>query len=435
MKPFIYDPPNETMPREELEQFQLERLQSTIYRCYRNVQFYGSLMRDLELTPDDFTTLDDLGRLPFTTKEHLRNSYPYGMFAVPLREVRRIHSSSGSTGVAIVVGYTANDLDHWTGLVARNLAAAGVTDEDVVQIFFGYGLFSGGFGLHQGAERIGASVLPASTADIHKQISVMQDFRTTILVGTPSYARQIAETIADSDISVQSLSLKGGVFGAEPWSERTRQIIEENLVITALDIYGLAELGGPGVAGECPFKCGLHIAEDHFIAEIIDPDTGEVLEEGREGELVLTAVHKEAFPLLRYRTGDITALHLAPCECGRTHARMDRVYRRTDDMIAIRGVKVFPGDIQAEIEDMEGVGSRLRIVLDREVHEDTIEVQIELTRPPAGGGLSSLDKQRQAAQDRLSDFLRMPVRVRFVEPSTLAPLGEKTTMVVDNRNG
>ncbi len=435
MKPFIYDPRNETMPREELAQFQLERLQSTTHRAYRNVQFYGNLMRELELTPEDFTSLDDLRRLPFTTKQHLRESYPYGMFAVPLREVRRIHSSSGSTGVAVVVGYTANDLDHWTSLVARNLAAAGVTDDDVVQIFFGYGLFSGGFGLHQGAERIGASVLPASTAEVRKQIAVMQDFRTTVLVGTPSYARQIAETIAESGVSAQSLSLKAGLFGAEPWSERSRGIIEDNLLITALDIYGLAELGGPGVAGECHHKCGLHIAEDHFIAEVIDPETGETLEAGREGELVLTAVHKEAFPLLRYRTGDITALDVAPCECGRTLARMRRVHRRTDDMIAIRGIKVFPADIQAEIEDMEGVGSRLQIVLDREGHEDTIEVQVELIRPPAGGGLSYLDRQKQEAQERLSDFLQVPVRVRFVEPNSLAPLGEKTTAVVDRRNG
>ena len=434
MKSRIYDVGNETMPRAELEQLQLERLQSTINRAYRNVQFYGGVMRDAGLTPDDFTSLDDLMRLPLTTKTDLRESYPYGMFAVPLREVRRIHSSSGATGVPTVVGYTANDVEHWTELVARNLAAAGVDEEDVVQIFFGYGMFSGGFGLHQGAERVGASVLPAATAEIRKQISVMQDFRTTVLVGTPSYARQIAETIAESELSAQSLSVRVGLFGGEQWTERTRQIIEDKLLIVALDIYGLAELGGPGVAGECEYKCGLHIAEDHFLAEVIDPDTGERLDEGEEGELVLTAIDKEAFPLLRYRTGDITSLTREVCTCGRTHARMSRVLRRTDDVIVIQGMKIFPGDIQAIVETMEGVaGPRMQVVLDRDGGEDTMEVQIELSRPPAGGRLSELDRQRHEAEELLRRSLGVAVRVKFVEPSSLAPLGEKTSAVVDKR--
>lgn len=433
MKPWIYDATAETMPRDELEQLQLERLQSTIYRAYNNVQFYGRLMRELSLTPDDFTALEDLARLPFTTKRDLRESYPYGMFAVPLREVRRIHSSSGSTGTPTVVGYTANDLNHWTDLVARNLAAAGVTDEDVVQVFFGYGLFSGGFGLHQGAERIGASVLPASNADIRTQIAVMQDFRTTVLVGTPSYARQIAETVASSNISPQSLMLRGGVFGAEQWTETTRDIIETHLQITALDIYGLAELGGPGVAGECHHKCGLHIAEDHFIAEVVNPDTDEPVSNGQEGELVLTAIHKEAFPLLRYRTGDITSLDRQVCQCGRSHARMSRVFRRNDDMIIMHGMKLFPDDIRAVLDSVEGAGPRFRIVLDRVEGEDTMEVQIELSRPPASGLLSDLERQRHQAEEELRKRLRLPVRVTFLEPSSLAPLGEKTSMVEDRR--
>jgi phenylacetate-CoA ligase len=434
MKSRIHDAANETMPRAELHQLQLERLQSTIHRTYRNVQFYGAVMREAGLTPDDFTSLDDLRRLPLTTKTDLRESYPYAMFAVPLREVRRIHSSSGSTGVPTVVGYTANDLEHWTELVARNLAAAGVNEDDVVQIFFGYGMFSGGFGLHQGAERVGASVLPASTAEIHKQIAVMQDFRTTVLVGTPSYARQIAETITASEVSAQSLSVRVGLFGGEQWTERTRQIIEDKLLITALDIYGLAELGGPGVAGECEHKCGLHIAEDHFIPEVIDPDTGERLDDGEEGELVLTAIDKEAFPLLRYRTGDITSLTREACQCGRTHARMSRVLRRTDDMIIIQGMKVFPGDIQAIVETMEGVaGPRMQVVLNRDGGEDTMEVQIELSRPPAGGRLSELDRQRHEAEELLRKRLGLGVRVKFVEPTSLAPLGEKTSAVVDKR--
>ncbi|MFP3904365.1 MAG: phenylacetate--CoA ligase family protein, partial [Armatimonadota bacterium] len=282
----IFDERHEAMARDELRLLQLERLQSSVNRAHRNVQFYRHMFDEHDLVPEQFISLDDLRRLPLTSKQDLLDSYPYGMFAVPLREIVRIHSSSGSTGAPTVVGYTANDLDHWTDLVARNLVAAGVGAEDVVQIFFGYGLFSGGFGLHQGAERIGASVLPASNADIRKQIAVLQDFRTTVLVGTPSYARQIAETVASEDISAQSLSLRVGLFGGEQWSEKTRQIIENNLLISAFDIYGLAELGGPGVAGECEAKNGLHIAEDYFIPEIINPDTTEPVPEGEEGELV-----------------------------------------------------------------------------------------------------------------------------------------------------
>jgi phenylacetate-CoA ligase len=433
MKPRIYDATAETMPREELEQLQLERLQSTVYRTYHNVQFYGQLMRGLNLTPDDFTSLEDLTRLPFTTKQDLRSSYPYGMFAVPLREVRRIHSSSGSTGMPTVVGYTVNDLDHWTALVARNLAAAGITDDDVVQVFFGYGLFSGGFGLHQGAERIGASVLPASNADIRTQISVMQDFRTTVLVGTPSYARQIAEAVKHEGISTPSLMLKAGLFGAEQWTEKTREIIENHLQIIALDIYGLAELGGPGVAGECHHKCGLHIAEDHFIAEVVDPESGEILADGQEGELVLTAIHKEAFPLLRYRTGDITTLNRETCECGRSHTRMARVSRRTDDMITIYGMKLFPDDIRPVIDVIEGAGPRFRIRLDRTDGEDTIELQIELNSPPAGGLVADLERKRHQVEEELVRRFSLPVRVTFVEPSSLAPLGEKTSIVEDRR--
>lgn len=428
-----FDERRETMARDELRLLQLERLQSTVSRAHRNVTFYRHIFDEHNITPEQFAGLEDLQRLPFTTREDLRESYPYEMFAVPLREIVRIHSSSGSTGPPTVVGYTANDLEHWTDLVARNLVATGVGADDVVQVFFGYGLFSGGFGLHQGAERLGASVLPASNADVRKQIAVMQDFRTTVLVGTPSYARQIAEMVASEDISAQSLSLRVGLFGGEQWSERIRELIEHNLLISAYDIYGLAELGGPGVAGECEKKSGLHIAEDSFIPQVIDPDTGELLEDGEEGELVLTAIEREAFPLLRYRTGDITSLTHEPCACGRTLARMSRVMRRTDDMIIVQGMKMFPDDFRQVIDELDIAGPRFRIVLDRQEGEDTVEVQIELSAPPASGVLAELDGQRKKVQERLRKHLRIPVSVRFVEPSSMPPMRGKDNVVEDNR--
>jgi len=429
----IWNPERETMPRSEIEQFQLERLQATINRAYRNVQFYRRMFEEHDLVPEDIAGLEDLRKLPFTTKQDLRSAYPYGMFALPLREVVRIHASSGTTGQATVVGYTRNDLDDWTELVARNLVAGGITKDDVVQIFFGYGLFSGGFGLHQGAELIGASVLPVSSADIASQVKVMQDFRTTALVGIPSYALQIAQAMEETGIDPNSLSLRVGIFGGEPWSDRTREEIEQRLMIRATDIYGLAEVGGPGVSGECEQRCGLHIAEDHFIAEVIDPDTGELLEPGQEGELVFTTVHKEGMPVLRYRTGDISAVTCEACECGRTFARMAKVRRRADDMVIIHGRNIFPEDIAAVVEQVEGVGPNFRVTVDRADAEDVLEIDVELSSVLPEDTVRSIERLENELSERLQRVMGFDITIRIAEPRSLSSNGVKTPTVIDKR--
>ncbi|MGE5239980.1 MAG: phenylacetate--CoA ligase family protein, partial [Chloroflexota bacterium] len=344
----------ECMERGDLEQLQLERLQSTLFRVYMNVPFYRKKFDELNIDPDSFLSLDDLRRLPFTTKEDLRISYPYGFFAVPLREVVRIQASSGTTGMPTVVGYTRNDIKTWSNLVARVFTAGGVTQNDIVQIAFDYGLFTGAFGLHFGAERLGASVIPISSGNTKRQVKILQDFKTTALVCTPSFALSIAETIIESDINVNSLSLKYGLLGAEPWSEGMRQEIQDKLKIIATDNYGLSEVMGPGVAGECLERDGLHINEDHFLVEIINPDTLEPVKPGEVGELVITTLTKEAFPVIRFRTRDLTRLMPSPCPCGRKFMRMHRVMGRTDDMLIIKGVNVFPSQIEHVLFDIEG---------------------------------------------------------------------------------
>lgn len=429
----IWNPARETMPRSEIEQLQLERLQATISRVYRNVQFYRHMFDEHDLVPEDFGTLADLTKLPLTTKADLRRAYPYDMFALPLREVVRIHASAGTTGPATVVGYTRNDLSDWTELVARNLVAGGVTKDDVVQIFFGYGLFSGGFGLHQGAELIGASVLPVSSVDIEHQVRVMQDFRTTALVGLPSYALQIAQAVEEMGIPPGSLCLRVGLFGGEPWSEETRQEIETRLRIRATDIYGLSEIGGPGVAGECHERCGLHIAEDHFIPEVVDPATGQPLPAGTEGELVFTTVHKEAFPVLRYRTGDLATLSFDPCACGRTHARMSRVRCRTDDMFIIHGQNIFPADIGAVISQVPGLGPNFRLTIDRVEGEDTLELEVELASVLSSDTVGAIERLERELADRLQRVLGFELSIRIAEPRSLSPNGSKVASVVDRR--
>ena len=342
-----WEPEFENMDREELEQLQLERLEATLNRVYMNVPFYRKKFDELGIDTDSIRSFDDIRKLPFTTKDDLRNNYPYGLFAVPLREVVRIHASSGTTGMSTVVGYTKNDLKTWANLVARVLTAGGITKDDVIQIAFGYGLFTGGFGLHYGAERIGASVIPISSGNTSRQIKIMQDFRTTALVCTPSYALLIAETMKEMGINVNSLALKHGLFGAEPWSEAMRKEIQEKLKITATDNYGLSEVMGPGVAGECLERNGLHINEDHFLVELIDPQTLEPAGPGEIGELVITTLTKEAFPVIRYRTRDLTRLMPDSCPCGRKFRKMSRIMGRTDDMLIIKGVNVFPQQIEA----------------------------------------------------------------------------------------
>jgi phenylacetate-CoA ligase len=367
----------ECMDRGELEQLQLERLESTLSRVQMNVPFYRKKFEELSIDTDNIRSVEDLRKLPFTAKDDLRDNYPYGLFAVPLREVVRVHASSGTTGMSTVVGYTNNDIKRWSNLVARILTAGGVSAEDVVQISFGYGLFTGGFGLHYGAERVGASVIPMSSGNTGRQLKIMQDFKTTALVCTPSYALLLAETIFEKGININALSLKYGLFGGEPWSGEMRNEIQDKLKIKATDNYGLSEIMGPGVAGECLEQNGLHINEDHFLVEIINPDTLEPVTPGETGELVVTTLTKEAFPVIRFRTRDLTRLITEPCPCGRTLARMDRVRGRTDDMLIIKGVNVFPSQIESVLFEVEGTEPHYQIIIDREGAMDHVSVLVE----------------------------------------------------------
>ncbi|RNC68769.1 MAG: phenylacetate--CoA ligase family protein [Desulfuromonadales bacterium] len=429
----IWEPQYECMPREELGQLQLERLQATLNRAYKNVTCYRNKFNELDIVPEDVQSLDDLKKLPFTTKEDLRLNYPYGMFAVPLREVVRIHSSSGTTGKPTVVGYTKHDIKTWSNLVARFMTAAGVTHDDVVQIAFGYGLFTGAFGLHYGAEAIGASVIPMSAGNTEKQIMIMQDYKTTALVCTPSYAITIADKMEKMGIDPKSLSLKVGLFGAEPWSEAMRREIESRLFISATDNYGLSEVIGPGVAGECEHKCGMHISEDAFIPEIIDPETGEVLPPGSVGELVLTSLTKEAFPMIRYRTRDITSLDYSPCSCGRTMVRMKKTMGRSDDMLIVKGVNVFPSQIEEVLVAIEGCEPHYQIVLDRKGAMDTLDVHIEVTENIF---FDEMKKQRaflEMVEKKIDSVLGVGVTVKLVEPNSIPRHEGKATRVIDKR--
>jgi phenylacetate-CoA ligase len=383
--------------------------------------------------PEDINSLGDLAKLPFTTKEDLRVNYPYGMFAVPLREVVRIHSSSGTTGKPTVVGYTKNDLKTWSNLVARFMTAAGVTHDDVVQIAFGYGMFTGAFGLHYGSETIGAAVIPMSGGNTEKQIMIMQDYKSTALVCTPSYAVTIADRIEKLGLDPKSLSLKVGLFGGEPWSEAIRREIESRLAISATDNYGLSEIIGPGVAGECSHKCGMHISEDAFIPEIIDPETCQVLPPGSVGELVLTTICKEAFPMIRYRTRDITSLDYATCECGRTLVRMKKTMGRTDDMLIIKGVNVFPSQIEEVLMAIEGCEPHYQLVVDRKGSLDVLEVCIEVTEQIF---FDEMKKQRaflEAVEKKIDSVLGVGVTVKLVEPNSIPRHEGKAERVIDRR--
>jgi len=421
------------MPREELEQFQLERLQATLNRAYKNVACYRTKFNSLGIVPEDVTSLSDLSQLPFTTKEDLRLNYPYGMFAVPLREVVRIHSSSGTTGKPTVVGYTKNDLKLWSNLVARVMTAAGVTHDDVVQIAFGYGMFTGAFGLHYGTETIGGAVIPMSGGNTDKQILIMQDYKSSVLVCTPSYAVTIAERIEKQGIDPHSLALRIGLFGGEPWSEAMRSDIESRLLISATDNYGLSEVVGPGVAGECQHKNGMHIAEDAFIAEIIDPETCQVLPPGSIGELVLTTISKEAYPMIRYRTRDITSLDYATCSCGRTMVRMKKTLGRTDDMLIIKGVNVFPSQIEEVLVAIEGCEPHYQLIVDRKGTLDVLEVCIEVRENIF---FDEMKKQRaflDMVGKRIDSVLGVGVTVRLVEPNSLERHEGKASRVIDRR--
>jgi phenylacetate-CoA ligase len=421
------------MPREELEQLQLERLQATLNRVYKNVTCYRTKFNELGIVPEDIASLADLSKLPFTTKEDLRINYPYGMFAVPLREVVRIHSSSGTTGKPTVVGYTKNDLKTWSNLVARFMTAAGVNPDDVVQIAFGYGMFTGAFGLHYGSEMIGAAVIPMSGGNTEKQIMIMQDYKSTVLVCTPSYAVTIADRIDMLGLDPKSLALKVGLFGGEPWSEAMRVDIENRLAISATDNYGLSEIIGPGVAGECIHKNGMHISEDAFIPEIIDPETCRVLPPGSTGELVLTSISKEAFPMIRYRTRDITSLEYAACGCGRTMVRMKKTMGRTDDMLIIKGVNVFPSQIEEILVAIEGCKPHYQLIVDRKGSLDVLEVCIEVTENIF---FDEMKKQRaflEKVEKRIDSVLGVGVTVKLVEPNSIPRHEGKAERVIDKR--
>ncbi|MCD6582561.1 MAG: phenylacetate--CoA ligase, partial [Desulfuromusa sp.] len=421
-------------PREAIESLQLKRLQQTVERVYAAVPFYRKSFDDAGIKPADIKSLADLQRLPFTLKQDMRDSYPYGLFAVPLEQIVRIHASSGTTGKPTVVGYTRRDIENWTEMMARSFVAAGTNQGDIIHNAYGYGLFTGGLGAHYGAERVGASVIPMSGGNTKKQLMIMQDFGSSVLTCTPSYSLYLAEVAAEEGIDFRKLKLKVGIFGAEPWSEKMRQEIEAKLNIKAIDIYGLSEILGPGVGIECiEAQNGLHIWEDHFIPEIINPDTGEVLPDGEKGELVITTITKEGIPLIRYRTRDITRLFKEPCICGRTHARIERLSGRSDDMLIIRGVNVFPSQIESVIFGVEGIEPHYQLIVDREGNLDTLEVQVEVNEQTFSDEIKVLQGLSNEIKKDIKDLLGVTCKIRLVEPKTIARSEGKAKRVIDNR--
>lgn len=430
----MFDPRVETMAQSELKALQLTRLQKTVARCYNNSSFYKKKMDEAGVKPEDIRTLDDLRRLPFTNKTDLRDNYPFGMFSAPMEEIVRVHASSGTTGKPTTVGYTKNDIEAWSGCTARALACAGAGKNDVVQVSYGYGLFTGGLGLHYGVERLGATVLPISSGNTQRQIMLMQDFGTSIVACTPSYALMLGETMRDMGVDRSKLRLKAGVFGAEPWTEGMRTQIEELMGIDALDIYGLSETMGPGVAIECrEEKHGLHIWEDQFIVEILDPETCEPLPDGEVGELVITTINKEGIPTLRYRTHDLTCIIPEPCSCGRTHRRIARLKGRTDDMLIVRGVNVFPSQVETVLTRVDGVVPHYLIVVDRKNNSDTMEVQVELHPDAVSDTVKNIESIRATLSKELQSYLGISAKVRLLPPKELERSEGKAKRVIDKR--
>ena len=429
----IFNQECECLPREEMRQLQLARLQATVDRVYNTMPFYRQRLDEAGVRPEDVRSLDDVRRLPFLTKHDLRDHFPYGLFASPLREVVRIHASSGTTGRPTVVGYTRRDLDVWAETVARIAAAAGARPDDIAQVSFGYGLFTGAFGLHYGLERLGATVLPVSGGNTQRQVEIMQMFGSTVLVCTPSYALHIAEVADEMGVRPGDLRLRLGLFGAEPWSESMRHEIEAKLGISATDNYGLSEVIGPGVSGECEEKHGLHVNEDHFLVEVVDPRTLEPVPEGEMGELVFTSLTKEALPVIRYRTRDLSRLTREPCRCGRTNVRMDRVMGRTDDMLIVRGVNVFPSQIESVLLEMDGTEPHYQIVVERQGALDEISVEVEVAESVFSDEAKRLSELRERVQRRLATVLGINVAVRLAEPKSIERSAGKAKRVVDKR--
>ena len=430
----IYNEEYETMPREALEAIQLRRLQKTVARVYNTVPFYKKRFDEVGVKVDDVSSLDDLRRLPFTYKDNLRDNYPFGMFTVPMDDVVRIHASSGTTGKPTVVGYTARDIQTWSELMARTLMAGGATRGDMIHNAYGYGLFTGGLGFHYGAEKLGASVIPISGGNTKRQVMIMTDFGPTILTCTPSYALLIAEVAEEMGVDFREFNFKAGIFGAEPWSEQMREEIERKLNIKAMDIYGLSEIIGPGVSVECiEAQNGLHIFEDHFIPEIIDPDTEEVLPYGTPGELVFTTITKEAFPVIRYRTRDISILYSEPCRCGRTIVRMGRVQGRSDDMLIIRGINVFPSQIESVIMEIDGIEPYYQLEVTREGRLDTLTVKVEVNEKVFSDEVKNLQNMERKLEKNIKEMLSVSAQVKLVEPKSIQRSEGKAVRVIDKR--
>ena len=424
----------ETMPRAELEKLQLEKLKKITKYCYDNVPLYKKKFDDVGFDCTKIKVLSDIQYIPYTTKADFRDNYPFGMFAVPMKKVTRLHASSGTTGKPTVVGYTKNDLEMWSDCMARLVTAAGASDEDIVQISFGYGLFTGALGLHYGLEKIGATVIPCSSGNTEKQVMLMKDFGTTALVSTPSYALRIGEVAEEMGIHRDELKLRLGLFGSEGCTPEMRAQIEDYLHLLATDNYGMSELMGPGVSGECSLRCGMHFTEDHFLPEIINPETGEVLPEGEKGELVITTLSKEALPVLRYRTKDITSITYEKCECGRTHARMSKPTGRSDDMLKIRGVNVFPSQIESVIMTIPQVAPHYQLVVTREGSSDRLEVKCELVDGSVLESLESLTNLQKTIHHNLKTVLGIDTKVTLVEPKTIERFAGKAKRVIDLRN-
>lgn len=429
----IWNESIECASRDEMRRLQSERLVETVERVYHAVPAYRRKMQEAGLVPADIRSIDDLSKLPFTTKADLRDNYPFGMFTVPMSEIVRVHASSGTTGKPTVVGYTRKDLNTWSEVVTRSLCMAGVYRNDIVQVAYGYGLFTGGLGLHYGTENLGATVIPISGGNTEKQIRLMQDFGTTVIACTPSYALFLAEVMHDLGVAPESLKLKVGIFGAEPWSESMRREIEQKLRLKAIDIYGLSEIIGPGVSCECEHQAGMHVNEDHFVPEIIDPETLQPVAPGERGELVFTTITKEGIPLIRYRTRDLTRLNYGRCECGRTLVRMEKCFGRSDDMLIIRGVNVFPSQIESVLLEMSETEPHYLLVVEREGTLDTLKLMVEVQEQFFSDEIKELENLRRKITHKLQSTLGISVEVKLVEPKTIERTAGKAKRVIDNR--
>ncbi len=429
----IWNEKIECASRQEMDAIQSERLIQTVKRIYHSNESYRKKMQEKGLVPGDIKSIRDISKLPFTIKSDLRDNYPFGMFTVPMSEIVRVHASSGTTGKPTVVGYTRNDLQMWAEVVTRSLAMAGVHKNDFVQVAYGYGLFTGGLGLHYGTENLGATVIPISGGNTDKQILLMQDFGTTVIACTPSYALYLAEVMKEMGVTPESLKLRVGIFGAEPWSENMRKEIEAKLKIKAIDIYGLSEVIGPGVSCECEHQCGMHVMEDHFIPEIINPETLEPVNHGEIGELVFSTVTKEGMPILRYRTRDLTRLIYDKCECGRTLVRMEKCLGRTDDMLIIRGVNVFPSQIETVLLAMSETEPHYLLIIDREETLDVVNLMVEVQEQFFSDEIKKLEALRKKITDRIQSTLGISIRVKLVEPKTIERTAGKAKRVIDNR--